>query len=95
MRSNTLNSTTNTSRFCILFPHVPPPQVDMSNKRKYGGTGLGLSIAKQLVEAHGGTIRAESKEGAGTTIIVQLPVLQRETRASLEQEFKCVVGGCG
>jgi two-component system sensor histidine kinase BaeS len=37
------------------------------------GTGLGLTIARRLVEAHGGTIRAESRVGAGTTMIVFLP----------------------
>ena len=38
------------------------------------GTGLGLFICKMIVEAHGGTIRAESEEGKGTTMIVTLPV---------------------
>lgn len=38
------------------------------------GSGIGLSICKGLVEAHGGTIRAESAIGAGTTIIVKLPM---------------------
>ena len=37
------------------------------------GSGLGLTIARNLVEAHGGTIRAESRPAAGTTIVVALP----------------------
>jgi two-component system, OmpR family, sensor histidine kinase BaeS len=37
------------------------------------GSGLGLTIARNLVEAHGGTIRAESRPGAGTTMIFSLP----------------------
>ena len=38
-----------------------------------GGTGLGLSIAYQIVRDHGGTINVRSREGAGTTIIIELP----------------------
>ena len=37
------------------------------------GSGLGLTIARRLVEAHGGTIRAESQLGAGTTMTFTLP----------------------
>ena len=38
-----------------------------------GGSGLGLTIARRLVEAHGGTIRAESRVGTGTTISFEIP----------------------
>ncbi len=39
----------------------------------YGGFGIGLWIVRQVVEAHGGTIRVESAAGAGTTFTVELP----------------------
>jgi signal transduction histidine kinase len=42
--------------------------------RDSSGTGLGLPIARHLVEAHGGTITAESQPGRGTTIRISLPV---------------------
>ncbi len=48
-------------------------RVDPGRSRDEGGTGLGLSIVKHLVEAHGGTVRAESAVGVGTTISVHFP----------------------
>jgi two-component system sensor histidine kinase BaeS len=39
------------------------------------GSGLGLAIAKSLVQAHGGTISAESEPGRGTTIRFVLPAV--------------------
>ena len=38
------------------------------------GTGLGLSLSYDIVKAHGGEIKVETKEGEGTIFIIQLPV---------------------
>ena len=59
------------------LPHVFDrfSQRDGSTTRAYGGLGLGLAICKQLVELHGGSIRAASGgEGKGATFFVQLPL---------------------
>ena len=45
---------------------------------KNGGTGLGTKIVKDVVDAHGGSIRVESEEGVGSTFYVTLPVKKRE-----------------
>ncbi len=45
---------------------------DSSRTRKYGGAGLGLAITKSIVNAHGGTISVESREGEGCTFRCQL-----------------------
>ncbi|MCP4717702.1 MAG: cell wall metabolism sensor histidine kinase WalK [Deltaproteobacteria bacterium] len=48
-------------------------RVDKSRSRSTGGSGLGLAIARQFVEAHGGSIRAESELNRGTCITFSLP----------------------
>jgi CheY-like chemotaxis protein len=60
-------------------------QYEASITRRYGGLGLGLTISKQLVEMHGGTIRAESAglgEGATFTVTLPLRAVRRPSPAS-------------
>ena len=42
------------------------------------GTGLGLSISQQIVQRHGGSLRAESAPGGGTTFVIALPLVDEE-----------------
>jgi len=58
------------------LPHVFDRfyRVDRSRARASGGSGIGLTIVRHLVEAHGGTVRAESAgPGRGSTFTVTLP----------------------
>ncbi|MBI5841594.1 MAG: HAMP domain-containing protein [Chloroflexi bacterium] len=49
-------------------------RLDASRNRAEGGSGLGLAIAKSIVQAHGGQIWAESVEGQGLSVLIELPV---------------------
>ncbi|TBL74620.1 sensor histidine kinase [Paenibacillus thalictri] len=49
-------------------------RAERSRNTMTGGSGLGLAIAKQIVEGHGGTIRAQSSKGEGTRITIGLPI---------------------
>jgi signal transduction histidine kinase len=48
-------------------------RADASRARSTGGAGLGLTIVRQLVEAHGGRVWAESEPKVGTTVRFTLP----------------------
>jgi len=49
-------------------------QGDSSTTRQYGGTGLGLAITRQLAELMGGQVSLQSRERAGTTMCISLPL---------------------
>ena len=60
-------------------PGIPPHIVDkifqpfFTTKPTGQGTGLGLSLSYDIVKAHGGELKVETKEGEGTEFIIQLP----------------------
>ena len=49
--------------------------------RKAGGLGLGLSIARGFVEAHGGRLAAENRDGGGARFVISLPVRVTDAQA--------------
>ncbi len=61
-------------------------QVDSATTRAHGGLGLGLAIVRHLVEAHGGSVEAQSEgAGRGATFTLVLPVVAVDIRASTEK----------
>jgi signal transduction histidine kinase/CheY-like chemotaxis protein len=59
----------------------PFSQVDKTTSRKYGGTGLGLSITDRFCRMMGGSIRAESEAGKGSSFVITLPAHSEELAA--------------
>ena len=58
-------------------------RVDKARSRESGGTGLGLSIAMEIVQRHGGSLSIVDRPGPGTTVRLELPVMQDEGQEAL------------
>ncbi|MBC1221110.1 response regulator [Nostoc sp. UCD121] len=72
-----------------FLPHVFEyfQQEDSSTTRRFGGLGLGLAIVRQIVELHGGTVKAESLgENQGATFTVQIPILNQSAKIVVESD---------
>ncbi|MEK7448941.1 MAG: ATP-binding protein, partial [Planctomycetota bacterium] len=56
------------------LPHIFKPFVSGAKKKGKRGTGLGLFMAANIISAHQGDIKVETKPGAGTKFVITLPV---------------------
>jgi signal transduction histidine kinase len=66
-----------------FLPHIFDrfTQADSSPTRMAGGLGVGLSLVRELVERHGGEIRAGNRESGGAEFVVQLPLHHEDQTA--------------
>jgi signal transduction histidine kinase len=62
-------------RIFQLFYRSPAQQ------RRHQGMGIGLALARQLAEAHGGTLTVQSEESMGATFTLRLPTVSRDAEA--------------
>jgi two-component system, OmpR family, sensor histidine kinase SenX3 len=62
-------------------------RVDPARSRATGGTGLGLAIVKHVTAAHGGNVSLWSREGAGSTFTVRLPLRPRRSLSATGNEL--------
>ena len=62
------------------------------SENAFGGFGMGLWIVRQIVEAHGGTIRVQSQRGRGSTFVVEIPLHGVGHDRSTERPFVASVG---
>ncbi len=67
-------------------------QADSTSTRNFGGLGLGLAIVRNIVEIHGGIVKAKSEgEGKGAIFTVSLPLLPDESRSLTDEQNYCYI----
>ncbi|BBD68893.1 multi-sensor hybrid histidine kinase [Nostoc commune NIES-4072] len=67
-------------------------QADSTSTRNFGGLGLGLAIVRNIVEIHGGIVKADSHgEDKGATFTVSLPLLQDESPSLTDEQNYAVL----
>ena len=65
--------------------HVFEKYYQVGGQARSKGAGLGLAIAREIVEAHGGTISVESEPARGTTFCVALPITLEAQQAAVKR----------
>ena len=71
----------------------PFTQADGSFTRRYGGTGLGLGLAERMAKLMGGSISLSSTPGQGTTVAIEVPLVQAD-QAPLPEARKSPSPAC-
>jgi signal transduction histidine kinase len=70
-------------------------RVQGAHGRSFEGTGIGLSLVAELVKHHGGRVRAESVEGAGSTFTVSIPFDRIDLPLHAADKARALEGGAG
>ena len=88
-RPATLEATVSDTGPGIPVEHLPNVfehfyRADGARSRSAGGSGIGLAVVKQLIEAHGGRVWAESPPGRGATFGLTLPVVPAAPRPNVQ-----------